>query len=670
MHVPLSTLILVALVGHQADARLSGNRQLIGGLEGLNTSPPTSAYEMLNGQNNIDDPDADVLLGAGGHGEQITNPYQFDEDGKAIYEDSPPGEEAEEDNLDGIAYEQEGDGPEDDPLLGGGGHGQQITNPYQFDEDGKAIYEDSPPGEEAEEDNLDGIAYEQEGDGPEDDPLLGGGGHGQQITNPYQFDEDGKAIYEDSPPGEEAEEDNLDGIAYEQEGDGPENDPLLGGGGHGQQITDPNHFDEDGNAIYGDSGTNGTDDSPLLGGGGHGQQITDSNHFDEDGNAIYSDSGTNGTDDSPLLGGGGHGQQITDPNQFDEDGNAIYNSNPMNAGGTNGTDEFGDGKQFDGFNMTIDDEMNMDDMDMDNTGMDIDMDMMNGLNDTDSGNQNSTGLDGALNGNNDNDSPSDDTDGETDLVGADESINGDQDDDGNFPWDRDGSTAPSPAFSGGAGGGGLPSYFSPSQTPIGENNFGRPTYGQPTYDQNSYAPLPTLTPSKEFGSTTTYAPTSLQNVPTWNYPEPSSKPVAYIPPEERDDDYTDGEDDTQGEKDDMQGGSSIDGTGSIGDYIYFDHGEPIEEMEHDRNVVIALGICGGIGLCLAIITAQQMLENPHGCCAGMCRILVSATCGVTRCICWPCRKICGCTGRQERYSNELISGGGYNEEYISDLELT
>jgi len=391
----------------------------------------------------------------------------------------------------------------------------------------------------------------------------------------------------------------------------------------------------------------------LLGGGGHGQQITDPNQFDENGDAIYDSNpvgggddleGTNNPDDIPLLGGGGHGQQITDPNQFDENGDAIYDN-------------------FDGMdNMTMD----MDNIDMDNMTMDMDnmdMDMMNGFNETDSGNQNNTGLDGGLNDNNDTDtdtdSPYDDIDRDSDLDGVDESINDDQDGDGNFPWDREGSSAPSPAFFGDSGGGGLPSYFSnksnsPSPAPIDGNNFGNPTY------------VPTLAPSREFGTTTdapTYAPTSLQNVPTWDYPQPSSKPVVYIPPEEQ-------KNDSSGGNDDMQGGTSIDGTGGIGDFLYFDHAEPIDEMEHDRNVAIALGICGGIGLCLAIITAQQMLENPHGCCASICRILVAATCGVTRCICFPCRMCCGSTARQERYSNELISGGGYNEEYISDLELT
>ncbi|KAL3943842.1 MAG: hypothetical protein SGBAC_002093 [Bacillariaceae sp.] len=627
MHAPISGLLLIALAGYHTDARLSGNRELIGGIEGLQTSPPTSAYGMLNGQNN-DDPDAEAFLGAGGHGEQIADPTQFDDNGNAIYKNSSLGEE---EDMDGIAYEM-GD-PNDEALLGGGGHGQQIVDPNQFDEFGNATNESNPV---EGGDNFNGTG--SGGDDPDD--VLGGGGHGQQIIDPNQFDEFGNAIYDSNPEGGE---ENFDETDFG--GDAP----FLGGEGHGQQIRDPSQSDENGDAI---------DESNPVGGGG--------DNFDGAG------SGGDDPDDFPLLGSGGHGEQITDPNQFDEFGSAIYGSNAMNSSGTNSTyedmhgdndidgiEEFGDGNQtvdgdsdfdefgndsnFDGMgSMTMDmDNMTMD---MDNMTMDMDnMDMMDGLNETDSGIQNITGLDGGPNGSNDTDSLHDNTDGN----GTDDSINGNQDGDGKFPWDREESSAPSPAVGG-----------SPSPAPIGEHNFGGPTYGQ-----NSYVPLPTLSPSKEFG-TTTYTPTSLQNIPTWDYPKPSSKPVVYVPPEQQ----TPEEDNN--DYDDTQEGTSMEGTGGIGDYLYFDHAEPIEEMEHDRNVAIALGICGGIALCLAIITAQQMLENPHGCCAGICRILVAATCGVTRCICFPCRMICGSTARQERYSNELISGGGYNEEYISDLELT
>eukprot|EP00538_Stauroneis_constricta_P002562 CAMPEP_0119561676 /NCGR_PEP_ID=MMETSP1352-20130426/18322_1 /TAXON_ID=265584 /ORGANISM="Stauroneis constricta, Strain CCMP1120" /LENGTH=279 /DNA_ID=CAMNT_0007609929 /DNA_START=211 /DNA_END=1051 /DNA_ORIENTATION=+ len=39
--------------------------------------------------------------------------------------------------------------------------------------------------------------------------------------------------------------------------------------------------------------------------------------------------------------------------------------------------------------------------------------------------------------------------------------------------------------------------------------------------------------------------------------------------------------------------------------------ETLEEMEKDRNVLIALGVVFGFGLILTLITAHQMLENPE-----------------------------------------------------------
>lgn len=41
----------------------------------------------------------------------------------------------------------------------------------------------------------------------------------------------------------------------------------------------------------------------------------------------------------------------------------------------------------------------------------------------------------------------------------------------------------------------------------------------------------------------------------------------------------------------------------------------VDDVEHDRTVLLALSVTFAVGVCLAILTAQQMLENPHGCCA-------------------------------------------------------
>jgi hypothetical protein len=43
--------------------------------------------------------------------------------------------------------------------------------------------------------------------------------------------------------------------------------------------------------------------------------------------------------------------------------------------------------------------------------------------------------------------------------------------------------------------------------------------------------------------------------------------------------------------------------------------ESIQQMEHDKNVLIALSTVFGIMLLFSIVVAHQMLNNPDGCCA-------------------------------------------------------
>eukprot|EP00536_Pseudo-nitzschia_multiseries_P013895 jgi/Psemu1/310365/fgenesh1_kg.629_\ len=85
-------------------------------------------------------------------------------------------------------------------------------------------------------------------------------------------------------------------------------------------------------------------------------------------------------------------------------------------------------------------------------------------------------------------------------------------------------------------------------------------------------------------------------------------------------------------------------------------------MEHDQSVIIALSVVFGVMFFFAIFVAYQMLHNPDGCCASICRITVACWCGILRCVCYPCRAMCGCTGQQapkyeipdeERFPNDL-----------------
>eukprot|EP00934_Nitzschia_sp_Nitz4_P001065 Nitzschia sp. Nitz4//scaffold1_size375055//293179//297150//NITZ4_000316-RA/size375055-processed-gene-0.459-mRNA-1//-1//CDS//3329541165//1065//frame0 len=100
---------------------------------------------------------------------------------------------------------------------------------------------------------------------------------------------------------------------------------------------------------------------------------------------------------------------------------------------------------------------------------------------------------------------------------------------------------------------------------------------------------------------------------------------------------------------------------------WFDKDSSVEDLEHDRTAVLVVLVTLGIGICLSIISAQQILHNPQGCCASICRIFVALTCGITRCVCFPCRMICGCTNK-ERRTHDII--GGENGDYTHDLELS
>ncbi len=91
----------------------------------------------------------------------------------------------------------------------------------------------------------------------------------------------------------------------------------------------------------------------------------------------------------------------------------------------------------------------------------------------------------------------------------------------------------------------------------------------------------------------------------------------------------------------------------------------VEEMAHDKKVVIALSVVFGVMFFFAIFVAFQMLENPNGCCASICRITVACVCG---CICYPCRAMCGCTGQSSRQQDHMMLAN--DGHFTHDLELS
>jgi hypothetical protein len=94
----------------------------------------------------------------------------------------------------------------------------------------------------------------------------------------------------------------------------------------------------------------------------------------------------------------------------------------------------------------------------------------------------------------------------------------------------------------------------------------------------------------------------------------------------------------------------------------------MHEIAHDQNVWIAAIVLGVVGFIILLIVVQQLIENPQGCVAKLCRCQVA----FYRILCWPCRKICGCGGPgRNRRTRNLVQTHDMDEDgYRGDLELS
>lgn len=93
--------------------------------------------------------------------------------------------------------------------------------------------------------------------------------------------------------------------------------------------------------------------------------------------------------------------------------------------------------------------------------------------------------------------------------------------------------------------------------------------------------------------------------------------------------------------------------------------ETPEEMMHDTNVIIAVTCSVLFGFFLAICSAQQLINNPDGCCSSMCRCCTKFFCFFFKILCFPCRMCCG---NKDRRTHDLMVGS--SDSYTHDLELT
>jgi hypothetical protein len=157
-----------------------------------------------------------------------------------------------------------------------------------------------------------------------------------------------------------------------------------------------------------------------------------------------------------------------------------------------------------------------------------------------------------------------------------------------------------------------PSISPTSRTELGHHKEQQspspsPTNGRtrfPTTERPSYEDVPTLYTARPSYETPKY-PT-----PTVNYPFSSP---GYVPPSAKP--YVsnnDEEDPIVGPSSGAVGGSGGSSSGS-GSYAW--ENSTVDEMEHDRTVIIALSVVFGTMFLFSVIVAHQMLENPGGCCA-------------------------------------------------------
>jgi hypothetical protein len=192
--------------------------------------------------------------------------------------------------------------------------------------------------------------------------------------------------------------------------------------------------------------------------------------------------------------------------------------------------------------------------------------------------------------------------------------------------------------------------FGPVSPPSADNvptQFDRthsPTAGRPAFD--------------DFPAPTAPVPTPTFAQPTAPFPTPTNPPPTPTPYRPKDDD----------ENDPIFG---PDGESSSSEFSTNDdwgwNNSSVQELEHDQTVITALSVTFGVMFLFSVFVAYQMLENPHGCCASICRITVACFCGILRIVCYPCRAICGCTGQSKR--DHMIVPDGHGN-YTHDLELT
>ena len=186
----------------------------------------------------------------------------------------------------------------------------------------------------------------------------------------------------------------------------------------------------------------------------------------------------------------------------------------------------------------------------------------------------------------------------------------------------------------------------PSQNPIGDDDFVPTKSPGPTVADGPDSGFE-LAPTPNYYPTPNYNPPNYEPnpYPVWQTtPLPTAK---YVPPN---DDFL------ATENDDVMASEWADKN------TLEKAGAEWDEIRRDKNVKIVSIVFGVTGFVFLLCVAQQLLENPDGCCGKLCRCLVACF----KILCFPLRACC-CNSKlaRERRTHQLVGS-----EYSHDLELT
>ena len=158
----------------------------------------------------------------------------------------------------------------------------------------------------------------------------------------------------------------------------------------------------------------------------------------------------------------------------------------------------------------------------------------------------------------------------------------------------------------------------PASSPVESESVDSPVDAPVSSPVDSSFDSPVDSPVSTSTETPTYNPTRYKepSSPSLEYEPPTAGPMA--PTQRPTRTYTSSDDDPL-KNDVLDEADSMDSSSSEewgwNDSTVEEIEEKIEEMEHDKAVIIALSVVFGVMFFFSIFVAYQMLENPEGCCA-------------------------------------------------------